>query len=317
MIFICVVITGCVTTQESSRLSQENFIPPKPASMEILRTTDLKYGFLYSAKFRDLENMYMLYDTKNLDDFKLSAYMTSPKKTLIKFFNNKEEYAIPDIDGRALKLGTGVYPFEIYPFPTADAGLPKNSHLSGAMVVLNLDNFVELASFGKSPETIMFKEEMIKKALNGTLTEGVISFDEKPRILYWVGNRQNTFFGGSPTAEVDFSKNSGIIELKINGITLDNFVGTVDIYKETNNNKSTDPEKKINEFYIKFANGNAYKGYIRNIEENATTAFVKIPCTIPASLLEAATKGTISKLNIHSDGTEKETVAELVFGYSQ
>jgi hypothetical protein len=228
-------------------------------------------------------------------------------------------------------------------------------------VVFNVDKTAELASFGKSLETVMFKENMIRKALNGTLTEGIISFDEKPMILYWIGNRESTVFGDNPTAEVDFSKNPGIVELKINGKIMNTFIGQVDIYKNAGNiintrfnalfnaeknQNDTDKkasnkiqssneqsqiksekkvvsksnisaEKSSNEFYMKLANGKTFKGYIRNIEDNATTAFVKIPCTIPQSLIDAAVNGTIAKLNIYSDGTEKENIAEVVFGLSQ
>jgi hypothetical protein len=284
--------------------------------MELSRTKDVKYDFIFSEKYLSLGNIYTIY-SKESDGFKLSAYMSAPAKTLMKFKENSDEYPIPDVDGRSLKLATGVYPFEITPFPTVDAGMPKDSHLSGAMVVFNLDNTVELASFGKSLETKLFKPEMIEKALNGALTEGIVSFDDKPRILYWFGNRKNMFFGGNSTAEVDFSKNPGISELKINGNKVEDFIGQVDIFNMVKNGNTINKVKRENEFYLKFSNGKAFKGYIRNIEENATTAFVRIPCTIPQNLLDAAVNGTISKLKIHSDGPQKETIAEVVFGFTQ
>jgi hypothetical protein len=298
-----VSITGCLNKAYS---------PTRPYSMNISRTVGTQYNFISNTK-TELPDIANSIYAKDIESYVLSAYLTSPPKTLIKFNNNFFAYPIPDVDPtpRPLKLSTGVFPFEITPFPVEDAGMPKDSHLSGALIVFNLDNTVELASFGKSAETILFKPEIIEKALNGTLTEGTISFDDKPRIRYWIGNRNKLFIGGEPTAEVDFSKNTDITELKIAGRTIDNFVGEVSIYKKDKSEK----KKTENEFYIKFKNGKAFKGYLRNIEENATTAFVKIPCTIPQNLLDAAEKGTIAKLKIHAEGTQKaETIESATTG---
>ena len=298
---VSILVAGCVT--DSAVVYQ----PPQPSSMEPAATYNKTYSFLDSNKYITSSNISSLYIKDKNNQFALSAFITTPINSILTFNGSSTEYAIPDVDARPLQLKEGVYPFEITPFPTTTAYLPKNSHLSGAMVVFNLDMTVELASFGKNDETRLFKPDLIEKALKGILTEGIISFDEKARIVYWIGNRKHLYAGGEPIVEVDFSKNPGITELKVNDKVVDDFIAEVPVYVDfTTGNKS----KKDNEFTIKFNNGGKFKGYIRNIEDNPTTAFVKIPCTLPQNLLDAAAKGTISKLKILSDGKVKDEAKE-------
>ena len=71
--------------------------------------------------------------------------------------------------------------------------------------------------------------------------------------------------------------------------------------------------RKRAEHAVQFTSGGRkFRGYIRNLKDNEFTAFVRIPCTIPKSLLDAAAGGTVSKFTVKSTGDRPASVAEIV-----
>jgi len=206
---------------------------------------------------------------------------------------------------KPLQLQAGVYPFQLVDNPKGTI------MLSGALMVYNIDATVGLATLGKTAETWVFNDELLRKAADGQLATYTIAFDEKDIITYWLGNRITPYFGGQPTVELDFSGTPGISEVRINGMKLVKSRCTVPVYSYVTQNGYTRPEKKEHRLELK-AGSRSYHGYVRNLADNEFTAFVRIPCSIPSKLLDAASAGTVSRFTVQSTGDEKQDVAEIV-----
>lgn len=212
----------------------------------------------------------------------------------------------------SIPFAAGVYPFELA--RTAD----RKVMLTGALMVYNVDNSVGLATIGKTDDTMLFNQEMLRKAYNGNLSRYTIALDSKDIVTYWLGNRTSSYRGGSPTVELDFSAIPGISELRVNGRHIKQFLCTVPVFRTVQQMTETYPRRRVSvnvglEHRIEFtANGKRYKGFVRKLVDNEFTAFVRIPCAIPQSLLDAAAAGTISRFTIQSSGDSQENVAEIV-----
>ena len=208
-----------------------------------------------------------------------------------------------------LEFGPGVYPFVLR------SRRSKRIDLCGAMMVVNVDETVALATFGRTQETKLFSPQFLSKAAQGVLTSYTITFDEQPVILYWLGNRTSQYAGGPPDVELDFSGIRGLTELRINGKRIDGFVTTVSVYGAPANTGMAAPKAK-HTLEMTLTNGRKYKGYIKNLRDSAFTAFVRVPCVVPPTLFQAADGGTISRFTVVSEGDRKEDVAEIVFGFA-
>lgn len=236
---------------------------------------------------------------------------TQPKTGLIRF-GGPSTINIDKRGQTSIPFAVGVYPFDLA--RTSD----KKVILTGALMVYNVDNTVGLATIGKTVDTLLFNEEMLRKAQNGHLSRYTIALDSKDVVTYWLGNRTSPYRGGIPTVELDFSAIPGISELKVNGRRKDQFLSTVAVFKTELGISRTLPRQRVLvniglEHRIEFtANGKRYQGFVRKLVDNEFTAFVRIPCSIPQSLLDAAAAGTISRFTIQSTGDSQENVAEIV-----
>ena len=258
----------------------------------------------------------------------LNAIFTEPKDLKIKFHNGSEETIGAMVKKRKeespqfFAFRKGVYPFSIF------ENRKDGNLFSGAMVVFNTTPEISLATFGASDETKLFDPAMLEKAKNGVLANYSISFDDNEVIVYWLGNRKNLYPGGDPNVEMDFSATKDIKEVKIDGkkqkdpssIVLNVFGKKervrgydgrymIDLLTGTYKIKT---EAAVYELEMMLSGGIKYQGYIKNLKDNAFTAFVRVPCEIPEDLFIAANKGTISKFTVTS-GEEEEGVAEIIF----
>lgn len=230
---------------------------------------------------------------------------TNPTGTSVKFRNGGTIQILDGSTPRVVELLSGVYPFQIA------KSIDRTTMLSGAMMVYNMDRTTALATLGKTEETRLFNDELFRKATQGQLATYTISFDGKEIITYWLGNRRELDAGGMPTVELDFSETPGITQLKIGSAKPKDFVQTVPVY--TVRKEDGIEQQYPAEYSIQFACGNRqYHGYIRNLKDNEFTAFVRIPCAIPEKLLDAASRGTVSKFKVQSTGDRQEEVAEIV-----
>jgi hypothetical protein len=249
------------------------------------------------------EAVYSLEKMNTADSAKV--VFTSPADTSVKFRNGGTVQIADGVAPRVVELLSGVYPFQIA------RAVDKTTMLSGAMMVYNMDRTTALATLGKTAETRLFNDELFGKAMQGQLATYTISFDGKEIITYWLGNRRHLDAGGMPTVELDFSETPGITQLKIGSGKPKNFVQTVPVFvvKKEDGIERQEPA----EYSIHFACGSRqYHGYIRNLKDNEFTAFVRIPCAIPEKLLDAASRGTVSKFKVQSTGDRQEEVAEIV-----
>ena len=180
-------------------------------------------------------------------------------------------------------------------------------------MVYNLDATVALATLGKTAETKVFSDELLRKALAGQLASGTISMDDREVITYWLGNRLSDYAGGNPTVELDFSGTPGITQIKVNGRTAKEQRATVPVFDTAGGSGPYYGERKPKEHSIQFqAGGKSFHGYVRNLKANEFTAFVRIPCAIPRRLLDAAAGGTVARFTLQSTGDRQEDVAEIV-----
>ncbi len=322
-LFITLLTSGCVATKN---------VVVKP-------TTD-HYVFLQEIK--PISGHYKnLYKEPYENQPMLAARLTEPHGYTIKFHNNLE-YIIGQPaseetgEPRTFLFREGVYPFSLY--------FDKNEDdwFSGLMVVYNIDETIELATFGETDETRLFREDMFKSAEKGVLGQYTISFDDKEVISYWMGNRDSLYPGGQPTVEVDFSYTPELKNVVIDGykvsskkkvLHLDKYYvcrlcdekrqHRQDFSTACNNN-----EKKKHSIYqtvthknypieMETEEGQRFQGYIRNLVSNKFTAFMSIPCEIPSELFDHAARGTISKLTVQSPDDKKRDVAEIVFGLAK
>ncbi len=238
----------------------------------------------------------------------VNVVFRSPSKTCVKFDSGKRVVILKE-GAEVVALRDGVYPFTLQKEAT------RELILRGAMMVRNMDKEVALATLGKTEETKMFNDELLRTALKGQLASYTVSFDGKDIITYWLGNRRSAYTGGEPTVELDFSGMKDIEMLKIGKRKCRDKRLVVNVYgdKRYYDRESRRSLRVPAEYPIEFtADGNKYRGYVRNLKDNEFTAFVRIPCTIPSSLLRAAASGTVSKFTVQSTGERAESVAEIV-----
>jgi len=262
----------------------------------------------------------------------LNVILTEPEGMKIKFHNGSEQSIGAEVKRRRevipqfFAFSEGVYPFSIY------QNRKSGNNYSGAMIVFNTTPEISLATFGASDETRLFDPTMLEKAESGVLANYSITFDDNEVIVYWLGNRKILFPGGEPNVEMDFSVTKDIKEVKINRTKQRDLVSIIlNVYGPREKIRGSDNRYVIDRITGKYktkadtaiyklemlhANGKRYSGYIKNLKDNAFTAFMRIPCEIPSELFNAANKGTISKFTVTS-GENDEGVAEIVFGLAK
>ena len=254
---------------------------------------------------------------------KVSAHFSAPRGSTI-CFEGSLQHQIGAVEPANLMFGPGVYPFVLREGPSSPASL------CGAMMVVNVDETVGLATFGKSAETKLFSDDLIAKARSGVLAKAVQKFDEKPVIYYWLGNRSQLPAPGNPSVELDFSGTQRLASVWVNGVQIPGHTATVAVrsvtYREVYAGGDLlfgsvkyvpQVKKRVHKLEIHLAGGVKYVGYIRNLEANAVTTFMRVPCRIPDSLFAAADRGTIAKYSVTAgEGAGKQSVAEIVFGRS-
>ncbi len=322
---LCVVLSnsGCVVTKNV-----------------VVKPTMDHYVFLKEIK--PISSYYNnLYRESSKNQPMLAARLTEPHGYTIKFHDNPEviigQPASEETgEPRTFLFREGVYPFSLY--------FDKNEKdwFSGLLVVYNIDETIELATFGETEETRLFRQDMFKQAQNGVLGQYTISFDDKEVMSYWLGNRDSLYPGGQPTVEVDFSYTPELKSVTINGHTINSKKKVLYLDKyhvcrlcdekrhnsqefsktcKKNNNRShsiyVTVTHKNYPIKMETIDGNKFQGYIRNLVSNKFTAFMSIPCEIPSELFSHAARGTISKLTVQSPDNNKRDVAEIVFGLAK
>lgn len=235
---------------------------------------------------------------------KARVLLTHPRGSVVKF-GAMTSVKIGGSDPQMLKLRAGVYPFQLLTEST------KSFVASGAIMVYNIDRTIALATIGRTDETRLFNPDLVEKAKSGVLANYTVSFDGTDVITYWLGNRVSLYGGGDPTVELDFSQTPGITSLKIDGASVKNFITTLGVYSMEKVGGVEMPVMR--EYPVEMiCRGKKYQGYIRNLQDNQFTAFVRIPCTVSQKLLDAAAQGTVAKLTVQSTGENAESVAEIV-----
>jgi hypothetical protein len=299
---------------------------PLAYAKQTLRPATSPYSFVFkNPELRQIN--YMIYPAKRGKGKEaFTALVSDPVNHSICFLGQSQAMHVGD--GRGLSLGfpSGMYPFQVFKsvekkkdrMETSCKRLGKPLY-TGAMAFYNYDKEMELTSFGRSAETKMFDTSLLAKARKGVLTSHTIKFEEKPRISYWVGNRQSWYTGGDPTVELDFSK-APITELKINGKKDADKIAVLGV----SSMQKVDGQKRLvpleHRIYMKHKDGREYEGYIHRLLDNEHTAFMKVDCDIPDELFAAASRGTVAKFDIKaisSDDSSEVKLAEIVFGVKQ
>jgi len=283
------LLVSCITT--SSRVN--------------LSPTSMRYYFL-EEKSKYQQIAYQVYpDKPPSKPLKVAVAVQYPDKGILKFlgYSTAPSLDLTLQDTYTLIVKSGVYPFQIL------KSIGKRPQFSGAIVIYNMTKELSLATLGLTPETTIFNQSMLKKAKNGVLGKYTVEFDEEPVLTYWIGNRKKPHIGGKPTVELDFSKIPGITELKIAGTTAKSFIREVEVY-DIKKQKSGYIEYNHKEYpFTMKIGGYSYKGFIRTLNANESTSFVRVNCSIPEDLLASARQGTVSKYLIKSE--DDEDVAEL------
>ena len=289
------------------------FFPLGCTNTSTVNQTFVGYPFIKEdAKWSEYHSV--VYRNSRVPGRKIAVHVSSPED----FTLSSRSFRTRTIDektmDKAIKLGAGVYPF------TLKKGKSKDAQYCGAIMVFGVDETMELAAFGKNVDTEIFREDFLKNAKSGILMNYTQTLDDKPVFTYWLGNRRNLYTGGAPNVEVDFSQISGLKELEINNRKYKKKWAVLDVYDKPQLRyyQGYMPRliKKKHEFQMVMDDDTAFRGYIRNLVANASTAFVRIPCSIPKDLLSAAANGTVSNFTVYlEEGDEAKTpVAEIVFG---
>jgi len=158
---------------------------------------------------------------------------TYPEKMRIEFFGNQiDSIKYNDSTGnnkhKTFVFEKGVYPFKLY------LGDHYKDRLSGCMAVFNIDETHSFALFGKSESTKLFRPDLIRKAKEGILTNYIQSFDGKNIFIYYLGNRETLYPGGSPTVELDFSEIKNLKAVFIEGKKVDPIKAIIKFNKNPN-----------------------------------------------------------------------------------
>lgn len=298
--------------------------------------------YVFLKDIKPIGNHYrQLYQVNSTELPRLAARLTEPHGYTIKFHGNPEvvigEPASKETgEPRTFLFREGVYPFSLYRDKKDD------NWYSGLLVVYDIDETLELATFGESEETRLFNLDIFRQARQGVMGQFSITFDNKEVMRYWLGDRDSLYPGGQPTVEVDFSHTPRLTDLTINGKEIEDKKQVLKLNKyylcslcdekrqeaddfgkdcEESNSGRHKPYLTVTHknYPIEMAttDGKRYQGYIRNLVTNVFTAFMSIPCEIPPELFDNAARGTISKLTVQSPGEEKQKVAEIVFGLAK
>jgi len=222
-----------------------------------------------------------------------------PQDALVSL-EKRGKIVIVQADNKPVALRAGVYPFRMRTLQG------KQPIAVGALMVYNVDKTVALATLGKTPETQLFNPKLVEKARTGELATYTLKFDDTAILTYWLGNRRTLYAGGAPTVELDFAGTAGISRLRFGRQAAADFVAVLPVYAPKTATRQEHAFEMI-------CDGRTYRGYVRNLQDNEFTAFVRIPCSIPLELLDAAANGTVSKFTVRSKGEDEEDVAEIVF----
>lgn len=309
---LCVVVISALCMP--SAYAKKDLIPAKTPYSFIAKNPDfsrLQYE-IYPAKRGREKNTF-------------TALISEPVNHSLCFLGQSN--ALP-IDSKGLSLGfpSGMYPFQVFKsvpkpkgrFETSCKRLGKPLY-TGAIAFYNYDKEMELTSFGRSSETKMIDTSLLDKARKGVLTSHTIKFEDKPRISYWIGNRDSWFSGGDPTVELDFS-NVAISELQINGKKDPDKIAVLPVSKIEKVNGVKIPVGMEHRIYMKHKDGREFEGYIHKLLDNEHTAFMKVTCDIPDELFAAASRGTVAKFDIKASSSDEKSevkLAEIVFGVKQ
>jgi hypothetical protein len=232
---------------------------------------------------------------------KIKLMFTHPEGDILDF--GGAQHPIDSAADRPLALGEGMYPVRLL------GRLTRQPHLCGALMVYNLNREIGLATLGLTDDTRLFKPELLEKAAGGTLITHTIKFDKTNVLTYWIGNRTDVYRGGVPTVQVDFSGTPGIREVRIDGRVLKGFVATLPVYA----GGARVGSGRRREFKLELTcRDRSYVGYLQKLADNEFTAFMRIPCAIEQSLLDAAAKGTVSQVSVLSRDEKRERVAEIL-----
>jgi len=204
-----------------------------------------------------------------------------------------------------LSMVPGVYPFQVFP------AQGRRASLSGAMLVYNVDSTLALATLGKTEQTRIFNVELSEKAAQGILTTYTVHFDGKPVLTYFLGNRMSQFAGGDAIVELDFSANTDISQLRVNGENLTTFRPALPLFNVVTDAATGNVRLQPTEYsFTMISAGNAYRGIIRLNNANESTAFVGVNCRIPDDLLESARQGTVARYSIKTENGQQ--IAEIM-----
>lgn len=291
-----------------------------------VRPSDYPYYFI--AKHEDLgAHTGVMYPVQgHVQTAKVyQAHIGQPSDNhVICFDQNTQAWQIPIKDQKGIEQSLhfmeGVYPFQIFEAKKIGSSVNlncsayyKDRKYTGAIAFYNYNDDIEFATFGRNKETELISPDVLAKADAGLLGFHTITFDGLPRISYWVGNRTDAYKSGAPTVELDFSA-VNLKEVRVNGKLATNGKAVLPVFKPYNGLPVLEKEK--HKIYMRTHDGVEYEGYIKDLDSNEFTAFMKIPCDLPKSLFEAASKGTVAKFDItskNSNGNESK-LGQILFG---
>lgn len=291
-----------------------------------VRPTSDRYTFLSSTA--DLkEKMPELYPKDRKKDLKpFAAHVGGPENYRVCVNDNDKSWALPTVGEQGgkidLRFASGVYPFQLFGAQkdskgksVSDCSKLNNPEFSGAFAFYNNDKDMEIVTFGRAEDTFLVSSKVLDKVRDGLLGSHTISFDGKPRITYWVGNRRELDKGGDPTVELDFGK-ANLASLKLDDKKVDGATTAVAVFAPPSGPTGSGRVRLEHRLYMRTANGTEYEGYIRDLKDNEFTAFMRVPCDIPQDLFDAAARGTVSKydVNYKNENGDEVKIAQIVFG---
>ncbi len=241
----------------------------------------------------------------------LAAFIAEPRGYRICFGPDDPPWTVNEPSGEPLVFETGMYPFVLYDGPSGSCRRSDGETFGGALAIYNLDHAVDGLTVGHTRATKLFRAELLDKVRRGRLTSYTIKLDGEPRITYWIGNRTRPLPGGPPTVELEFS-GAALDEVRVDGIEAQDLRAEVLVYEP-----GADPDVRLkaeHELFVRLKDGSLFEGYVRNLEDNVFTTFVRIPCALPDELFAAAAKGGVGKLRIWSEGSERAVIAEIILG---
>ena len=277
------------------------------------------YRFLKDKPYASLrpDRLYVGYPQLSARGDCLAAFITVPAGELIEF-SGPRGYMKPlpiQSDKPVYFRNDTLYPFRVL---LADG---ETVDMTGAVMVVNVDESLSLASFGKSEDTKIFAPDLIDQVRNGVLGKGVLKFENRPVLFYWLGNRRKPLMPGAATIELDFSGIPGLAELRVKGRRVRSMTPELRVYQAYRR------LQKISEgryrhvwaykptsypFEMRLSDGERLRGYIKVLKANEMTTFLRIPCVIPPKLIEVAKQGSLAKYTV-TTGKDEQAVAQLIF----